>query len=195
MVDRMMFAISFQGLIATKRVGVIDGPLPGFGLDMPHEFLGTHRLDDFGVDARFPLQAPKDDAFAGGGSASLPLAASPEVGLVQLDLAFQFAAFQLGQMVQRFSHSLIDPGDDFDIDTQILSQPIGGLELIESLENRNLPTHPTQTFALSTRLAFHIAPARVQDLKRPTENIHLRPRKKLAAQLQTVFHPVTMRLF
>ena len=170
MVDRMMFAIPFQGLIATKCVGVIDRPLPGLGLDMPHEFVGTHRLDDFGVDAGFPLQEPKDDAFAGGGSASLPFSASPEVGLVQLDLAFQFAAFQLGQMIQRFSHSLVDSGDHFDIDTQILSQPIGGLELIEPLENRNLPTHPTQTFALSTQLTLHIPPLGVQDLEGAAEN-------------------------
>ena len=170
MIDRMMFAIPFQGLITTKRIGVIDGPLPGFSLDMPHEFLGTHRLDDFGVDAGFPLQEPKDDAFARRGSASLPLTPSPKVGFIQFNLALEFAAFQLGQMVQRFSHPLIDSSDHFDIDPQILAQPIGRLELLEPLENRNFSTQPTQTFTLSTELTFHIAPTGVQDLEGAAEN-------------------------
>jgi len=43
MVDRMMFPIPFQGLIATKRIRAIDGSLSRLGLDMPHQFVRTHR--------------------------------------------------------------------------------------------------------------------------------------------------------
>jgi len=74
-------------------------------------------------------------------------------------------------MVQRFPHSLVHPGNHFGIDAQILGQLIGRLQLIEALQNRNLLTQAIQTFPL------------------------LRPRKKLAAQLKTVFRPVTMSLF
>ncbi len=51
MIDRMMFPIPFQGLVAPKGIGVIDRPLQGFRLDMSHELLGAYRLDDYGVDA------------------------------------------------------------------------------------------------------------------------------------------------
>jgi hypothetical protein len=79
MIDRMMFAIPFQGLIPTKRIRVIDGPLPGFGLDMPHELFGTHRFNDFGIHTGFPLQEPKDDTFASRGSAfASPCAFAPK---------------------------------------------------------------------------------------------------------------------
>jgi len=178
MVNRMMFAIPFQGLIAPKCVGVIYGSLPGFGLDVPHEFLGTHRLDDFGVDAGFPLQETKNDPFPGRGSAPFPLAFPSKVGLVQLDLALQFAVFQLGQMVQGFSHSLIDAGDHFDIHSQILAQPIGGLQLIESLQNSNLATQARQALVLSTERALHIPPTGVENLEGTTENT-LAPAQKV----------------
>ena len=170
MVERMIFAIPFQALIPTKCIGVINGPIPSFGLDRPHEFLGTHRLDDFGVHAGFLIQEPEDDAFAGSSSASFPLAFSHKVSLVQLDLSFQLATFQLGQMVQGFSESPLDASDHFDIEPQILRQPIGGLQLIKPLENRHLSTQPRQTFALSTQLAFHITTTGVQDLEGTTKN-------------------------
>ncbi len=51
MIDRMMFLMPFQGLVAPKGIGVIDQPLQGFRLDMSHELLGAYRLDDYGVDA------------------------------------------------------------------------------------------------------------------------------------------------
>jgi hypothetical protein len=170
MVDRMMFPIPFQGLIAPKGIGVIDRPLSGLGFDMSHEFFGTHGLNDFGIDTRFPLQEPKDDAFPCGRSASFALPFDSKVGFIQLDLAFELSALQFSQMIQGFSHSLIDPRDHFDIHSQILGQPIAGLQLIEPLENRDLPTQPTQTFTLSTQLAFHIASTGVQDLEGTTEN-------------------------
>lgn len=54
-VDRMMFPIAFQGLIAQKGIRIIDRAFWRLTLDMPHLFFGTDRLDDFGVDPMFPL--------------------------------------------------------------------------------------------------------------------------------------------
>lgn len=177
MIDRMMFAIPFQGLIAAESVRVVDWALPRLGLNMPHELVGTDGFDDFGVDTAFALQEPKHDAFTSCRSPSLPFAFAPKVGFVQFDLTFQFASFQFGQMEQRFSEALIDASDHFDIDAQVLRQPIGGLELIEALEDRNLSAQTTQTFAFPTQLAFHIPSAGVQDLKRATENTLPAPQK------------------
>jgi len=79
MINRMMFALPFQGLVAPKGIREIDRPLSGLRLDMFHEFLGTDRLDDFGVDAVFPLQEPKADTFACRRSASrFPLRRPPK---------------------------------------------------------------------------------------------------------------------
>jgi hypothetical protein len=146
------------------------------------------------VHTGFPLQEPEDDPFARRGSASLPLAFAPKVGLIQLDLPFECTVLQFCQVGQRFSHSLIDPGNHFDIHPQIVSQPIGGLELIEPLENRNLPTQATQAFALPAMLTFRIPPTGRQNLEGAAGNT-LAPAPKLAAHLQTVFRPVTMRVF
>ena len=74
MVNRMMFAITFQGLVAPKRIGEIDRFLSSLRLNMFHKFLSTDRLHDFGIDALVPLQKPKDDAFAGSRSTTFALA-------------------------------------------------------------------------------------------------------------------------
>lgn len=169
-VDRIMFPIPFQGLIAPKGIRIIDRAFPRLGLDMPHEFFGTDRLHDLGVDAVLPLQKPKNDTFARCRPASLALPSAPKVGLIQLDLAFEFPTFQLGQMVQGFPESLVDPGDHFDVDLQIPTETVSWLEQIEPLQDRNLPTQASETFAFATELAFHIAPAGMQNLKGPTEN-------------------------
>ncbi|MEO8324694.1 MAG: hypothetical protein ABI618_02520 [Nitrospirota bacterium] len=149
--DRMMFPIGSQGLNAPNGIPVIDRAFPLLGLDMPHEFFGTDRLHDFGIHAVFLLQQPKHDIFASGASAPFPLPLSHKVGLIQFDLPFEFAPFQLGQMVLDFSHSMVDPCHHFDVHSQISTQP-------------------TQAFALVAELEFHIAPTGVQDFERSTKN-------------------------
>lgn len=176
-IDRMMLPVPFQGLIAAKGVRVIDRALPRLGLNMPHEFVGTDGFDNLGIDTTFPLQEPKHDAFAGRRSPSFSFAFAPKVGFVQFDLTFELSPFQFGQMEQGFSESLIDARDHFDIHAQVSRQPIGGLELIEALQDRNFSAQSTQTFAFPTELAFHIPSAGVQDLKRPTKNTLAAPQK------------------
>ena len=138
---------------------------------MLHQFLRTDRLDDFRINAAFPLQEPEDDAFARGGAAPLAFAPAAEIGLIEFDLSFQFPRFQLGHMIQRFAHAVIDAGDDFHVQAQILAQPIGGLQLIEALQDPDLAAHPPEAFAFPTAPTFHIAAAGVQDLKGAAENV------------------------
>jgi hypothetical protein len=177
MVDRMMFAIPFQGAIPPKGIGVIHRPFSRFGLDMAHEFVGTDRFDHFGVNAVFPLQEPKHDAFTSRRSPTFSLSFAPKVRFIQLNLPLEFAALQLGQMVQRFSQALIHPSDDFDIDPQVLGQPIGRLQLVEALENHHLPSQTTQTFALPTELTFHVPATGMDNLKGSTKNTLPAPQK------------------
>ena len=170
-IDRMMFPIPYQGPVPSKRIRVIDRSFPRLGLDMLHQFVGTHRLDDFGVDAVFPLQETKHDAFTDrGSSAALALTFAAKVRFIQLDLPFKFPPFQLGQMVQRFAQPLVDPRGDLDIHAQVLRQLIGPLQLIEPLQDRNLSPQATQAFALPTELTFHMPTTGVLDLKGATKN-------------------------
>ncbi len=73
-------------------------------------------------------------------------------------------------MEQGVPHSLINPGDHFDSDAQILGQPKRRLELLKSLENRNLSPQATQIFAFPTALAIHIISTSAHDLEGATEN-------------------------
>jgi len=164
----MMFVIPFQGLIAPKRVGGIDGPLPGFGSEMPYKFPDTHRLANFDVYVGFPLQESKGNIFPRGRSAWSPPPSSAERGLVQLNLPFQFSTIQLSQMEQAVPHLLKDVGDPFDIDNQIPCQPIGGLELIESLKGGQRSTQPITTFVLPPEQTFQMSSAGVKNLKKTT---------------------------
>ena len=173
----MMFSIAFQGLIPPKGIGVIDRAFPRLGLNMPHEFFSTDRFDNFGVDAVFPLQEPKDNTFACRRSASLPLSFAPKVGLIQFNLSLKFPAFQLGQVVERFSQPLVYPSNHFDIDAQVLRQSIRRLQLIEPLQNHNLSSQSTQTFTFATPWAFHIPATGTQNFKGSTENTLPAPQK------------------
>jgi hypothetical protein len=151
MVDRMMFPLPFQRWIATKRVDVLEGPFPGFGLAIPHEFLGTPRLDDLGGHTGFPLQEPKDDAFARRRRSPRPTRSHLLIGRLPNPTA-----------LLTFADSPVRP------DPQALAQPIGGLEL-EPLKDAQLSAQPTQPLALSTQLAFHQAATRVHNLAGATE--------------------------
>lgn len=62
----MMIAMPFHGLIATNRVGGIDGHLSGFGLEMPIACFDTHRLTDFGEYVGFPRPESRDSIFSCG---------------------------------------------------------------------------------------------------------------------------------
>ncbi len=146
MSNRMMLPIPFQGLVASKRIGLVDRPFPRFGLDLLHEFPGTHRFDHFDVDAVIPLQEPQDDTFASCRSATFPLAPPPKVRIIQFEFSLEFPTLQLRQMEQGFSQALRDAGDHFDSNVQILSQSVNQLQLIEPLENSNLPTQTITYF-------------------------------------------------
>jgi hypothetical protein len=100
----------------------------------------------------------------------LAFAPATEIGLIEFDLALQFAGFQFSDMLQRFAHTVIDAGDDFQVQAQILAQPIGGLQLIKALQDPDLPAQPPEALAFPATPTFHVAAAGVQDLKGTAEN-------------------------
>lgn len=97
-------------------------------------------------------------------------------------------------MVQGFSQAFVHSSDHLDIDFQIPTQSVSRLKQVEPFQDGDLPTQPTETFALTTELAFHVAPAPMQDLEGPTINTLATP-QKVGRSTKTPFFAVTMRLF
>ena len=177
MVNRMMLPLAFEGLIAAKGIGVVDRALAGLGPDMAHQFLGTHRFDDLGIAPPIPLQQAEYDAFARRPPASLTLTPAAEVGLVQLDLALELAALQLGDVVQHLAQALVDTGDHLDVQPHVLGQPIGRLKLEEAPQNSDFTAQASETFNLAAMSAFNVAAAGLADLERTAKHTLPAPQK------------------
>lgn len=62
-IDRVMFAIAPQRLIAAKRIRVIDRPFPSGRLNMGQEGIRRHMCNNLRIDPSIPLQEPEDDTF------------------------------------------------------------------------------------------------------------------------------------
>jgi len=177
MTDDVVLAEAPEGLVTAEGVSVVHRALAGTGLDMAHQFLGTEVFDDLGIDASIPFQQAKNDTFASRTPTAFAFAASAEVGLIQFDLALEFAALELGDMEYGFAQSLIHARDHLGIDAQILGQAVGRLQLIKTFQDFNLTREPGETFTLATMPAFDVTARGSQDTKRTAENALATPQK------------------
>jgi len=173
----MVFTESFERLIPAKGIGVIDRTLSGAGFDMTHKLLGGNGLDHLGIDATLAFQQAKDDTFTGRPTPAPALTLAAEIRLIEFDLAFELATFEFAQVKQCFAQTLVDPGDRLDVHTQVNGQSVCRLQLIESAQNRDLPTQPGQALGLATRAAFDVAACSTQHLEGTTENALPTPQK------------------
>jgi len=142
---------------------------------MLHQFLRADRLDHL-APAR-ALQEPEHDAFARRSSPPFSFAPSPELGFIPFDLSLQSARFQFCDMIQRFAPPVIDTGDDFYVQPQVLTQPIGRLPSREALPDPNCPAQQPKALAFPTAAIFHIASSGMKHLKGATENALTAPQK------------------
>jgi hypothetical protein len=129
-------------------------------------------FDDLRIDPSIPLQQPEHHTFASRASTPAPLASPTEIGFIQLNLTGEFTghALQFRHVKQRRTQFLIDPTDDFGIDSQVMRQSIGWHLLIEPLQNGNLSPEFCETLLPSTGAAVDIPAARPIDPKRPAEH-------------------------
>src|SRR3990172_10838781 len=100
MIDRMVFPVTLERLITSEGIGVVDRALAGLGLNMMHQFLRGDTLHHVGVDPSIPLQQAEYDTFARRSPASLALASTAKVSLVEFDLPPELAALQLPDVVE-----------------------------------------------------------------------------------------------
>lgn len=80
MINRHMFSIPLQRLIAAKRIGEVDRSLAGVRLGMRHQRLSRDRFHDLGIHPAIPLQQAEYDAFTPGATTALALRTPPKQG-------------------------------------------------------------------------------------------------------------------
>ena len=186
-IQAMMFTQSLQGIVAPKGVRIVNRSFARMFSDMRHELISCHPFHYLRVDPTIALQKPENDAFASRPSSPLALAPTTEVGLVNLNLAFQSARFQLGHMVDRFTQMLVDTAHHLIVKAKIVRHTIRRLLLVKAGDDANLLPQTLERFLPLTAgaLAFHIASLSFTDTKRTAENT-LSPSQKVGRTVENV---------
>ena len=178
-VEHMMLAQTFQRIVASERIGVVDRALPGFLPNDGHQLLFGHMLHHPRVYLPIALQKAKNNVLAGRSSSALPLTSAAKVTLVHFNLAVQFAALKLGHVIDCFAQMLVDARDSLIIEGQIMREAVRRLLLIETLDDGDFCPGSLQRFLFSADLvpAPRISSGGLPYLKRTTENTLFAPQK------------------
>ena len=178
-VDRVVFPQAFEGVVAPEFVGVVDRSLPGFLPDDSQQLFLGHVFHYSRIHLAVSLQKAKYDVFPGRTTSALALAPTAKVAFIHLHLAVQLAAFKLGNMVDRFTKTLVDTGDCFVVRIKVMREAVCQLLLIEALHDGNFRPYPLQGLLFSTGLvpASHISPRGFYHLERTTEHTLFTPQK------------------
>lgn len=178
-VQPVMLAHAFEGVVAPEGVRVVDRSFSRVRLDVGHQFISRHLLNNFGIHPSISLKKAKNNAFAGCSAAAFALSSAAKVRLVNLNLSFQFAALKLGNMVDRLTQALVDASDALVIYAKVSRDAVRRLLLIEPGQYGNLTAQLFQGFLFSTVLfpAFHIPSFGLAHLKRTAENAFSAPQK------------------
>ena len=150
MIQAVMLAQPLQGIIAPKRVGVIDRSFSRFLPDDRHEFLFRHMLHHPRIHFAITLKKAKNNVFARCAPAALAFPSATKVALVHLDLAIESAAFKFGNMVDRFAEFLINARHRLVVEAEIIRDTVSRLLLIEPRYDGNFRSDTLQRFLFST---------------------------------------------
>mgnify|MGYP001558909468 CR=1 FL=1 len=146
----VMFAPTFERIVAPKLVRKVHRPLSRFLPDDSHQFLGGHSLHHPRIHPPVALQKAEYNAFTPRTSSPFPLASAAEVALVKLNLARQFAALKFGHVVDRFAQTLVHPRNRLVAYVKIMGQFVCRLQLVEALQYRNFSDELPQRLLFST---------------------------------------------
>ena len=171
MADRMVLPQTFQRIIASERVGIVDRSLLRFLPDNRHQLFLGDVLDNPCINPPIAFQKAKYHAFASCATSPLSFASAAKVGLVNFNLSVQFFSFKPRNVIDRFSKTLVDSRGSLIIKLQILRQAVGGLLLVEASYYGNFLSQLFQRFLFSTGFipASHIPSFGFIHLKRTAE--------------------------
>jgi len=172
MIQTVVLAQPFKGVVASEGVGVVHRALPGMLLDVRHKLLGRYPLHNLGVYLAVAFQKAQNNAFPSRTSSPLTLAPAAKIGVVNLNLTLKLAGFKLRDMVDRLAQVLVDTGNRLVINSEVGSHAIRRLLLVKSRDHSNLSAQPLERFLFSTRLvsAAHVSAPRPGNLERTTEH-------------------------
>ena len=189
-VDRMVLPQTLEGIVAPKRVGVVDRTLPRFLPDDGHKFFFRDMLHHSRIYSSIALHEAKYDAFTSCSTSSLSLASAAEVRLVQFDLSFQLFAFKFCHMVDRFAKALVHSAYRLIVHIKIVREAIRRLLFVESSDNRYFFLQLLQGFLFSTPLvsASHIPSRRSTYIER-TAKYALPSSQKVGRTTENVISP------
>jgi len=178
-IQAVMFAQPFQGVVAAEGIGVVDRSFPGMRSDVGHELVGRHSFHNLGVNPAIALQKPEYNAFPGCPSSAPTLPPTAEIRFINLNLSFQFARFKFRHMIDCLTHTLIDARNCLIVNAQICGNPVRRLLLVETDEDGNLSAQLFQRLLFSTgRMpTSNIAAPRSVYLERTAENTLSTPQK------------------
>ncbi len=170
-VQPVMLAQTLQGVVASKRVGVVDRSFPRMLPDMRHQLISRNPLNHFCVHPAIALQKAEYNGFACRTPSALTLAPAAKVGLVYLDLALELARFQFRYMVDRLAQVVVDARNHLIVQTKVACHAIRGLLLVEAGKDGYLLTQSFQGLLFSTALpaALDIPAFGLYDPKRTAE--------------------------
>jgi len=177
MVQTVVLTMTLERIVAAKRVRVIHRAFPGMGADVCHQLVRRHLLHDLGVNASIALQKAKDNAFAGRPSAALAFASATEAGFVNLNLALQFARFQLGYVVDGLAQALIHPGHRLVVESQISGHAVRRLLLVKPGDDGHLASQLLERLLALAFPALHAAALGFARLERAAKDALPTPQK------------------
>ena len=170
--DQVMFSETLERVITPKRVSVVDRTLSCFLSDNRHKFILADVLNNSRIDPSITLQKAKYDTFASCSSSAFPLAPAAEVRLIQFNLAVQFFAFKLSNVIDRFTKTVVYSRHRLIVKVKIVSETIRRLLFIESSHDCNFLPQLLQRFLFSTVLvsATNVSTFRSAHPKRPAQH-------------------------
>jgi len=178
-IQAMMFAQSFQRVVASEGIRVIHRPFSRFLPDDRHELLFRYMLYDPRIHLAIALQKAKNNVFTSGTPSALAFPSATEVALVHFHFAVQPAALKFGHMVNHFSELLIDARNRLVVGAEVMREAVCRLLLVKPLHNSNLHSDSLQGLLFSTAFvpAPDVSPTCLRDLERTAEHTLLSPQK------------------
>lgn len=169
-VDPVVFAKLFEGIVAFKGVGVEDAAFPGFAPDDLHEVRRREGRDHPGVHLAAALQKTQNDAFPGGAPAFLAFAPAAKVGIVNFYLSREPFAFQFTLVVEALPDLLVDRGDGVVGKRQLPGKLESRALVNKTQDHPQLPPESFKRFALAAPATLEVSSSCLVDPSGEAEN-------------------------
>ena len=168
----VMLAETFQGIVASKFVSVVDRSFSSFLPDDVHQLFSGYSLDNPRIYPAITLQKAKYNAFTPCATSTLSFAPAAKIALVHFNLAGELAALKLRHVVNRFSQALVYSRHCLVIHIKIMSQFVRWLTLVESFQYPKFSSQLFERFLFSTGLVstLYIPSTSAIDFERTAKN-------------------------